>query len=142
MLPIPQYVAPWLTTLGRFQALIVLLWTHVPRYVTLIMYSAQRDGYPISNVAAAEAVIGDVAGAAIALVAIQALRQGSRFGVWLSWALVVETIADIVVGVLRKQWEPLWGLASGVNWLVPNFYIPWIIVSLPLLIWLLWFRRA
>lgn len=61
------YFVPWSLRVTRRDALLALLWLHVPRYVTLILYSAQHDGYPISNRAALEAVMGDVAGAAIAL---------------------------------------------------------------------------
>jgi hypothetical protein len=41
----------------RRDALLVLLWLHVPCYVTVILFSAQHDGYPISNRAALEAVL-------------------------------------------------------------------------------------
>src|ERR1700759_5717168 len=62
------YVAPKLSLMTAIRAITMLLWVHVPRYLTLILFSAQRKGYPISNTAAMEAVVGDVAGAAIALV--------------------------------------------------------------------------
>jgi hypothetical protein len=44
------YVAPWLKSRGRADALIALLWVHVFRYVALQAFSAQRDGFPISDV--------------------------------------------------------------------------------------------
>ncbi len=129
------YLIPQLQQMSAFNALTVLLWVHVPRYVTLILFSAQHEGYPISNAAALEAVVGDVAGAVLALSAIAVLPRLPRLGYWLSWLLVLETTADIVVGIIRKVHEPLWGKASGVTWLILDIYIPFLLTCLPLLVW-------
>ena len=139
------YFVPWCYYSTRRNSLLVLLWLHVPRFVTLILYSAQHDGYPISNRATYEAVLGDVLGAAIAFVAICAIQTSVTWlrtvGVWLSWLLTAETVADMTVGIVRKAHEPLWGKASGVTWLILDFYIPVLIVSVPLLAWQLFSRR-
>jgi hypothetical protein len=129
------YLVPQLRQMSAFNAITVLLWVHVPRYVTLILFSAQHEGYPISNSAALEAVVGDVAGALLALLAIAVLPRLPKLGYWLSWAVVTETTADIVVGIIRKAHEPLWGKASGVTWLILDVYIPFILTCLPLLVW-------
>jgi hypothetical protein len=129
------YLIPQLKQMSAFNGLTVLLWVHVPRYVTLILFSAQHEGYPISNAAALEAVVGDVAGAVFALSAIAVLPRLPRLGYWLSWVLVLETTADIVVGIIRKAHEPLWGKASGVTWLILGIYIPFLLTCLPLLVW-------
>lgn len=42
-----------------------------------------------------EAVLGDVTGAIIVLLAILAFRRYAKIGIVLSWILVIETIADI-----------------------------------------------
>jgi hypothetical protein len=139
------YFAPWSNRVTRRDALLALLWLHVPRYVTLILLSAQHDGYPISNRAALEAIVGDVAGASIALTAIVSLHgfppRLRQVGVWLSWLLVFETTVDIIVGIVRKAHEPLWGKAGGVTWLILDFFIPALIVSIPLLVWQLLARH-
>jgi hypothetical protein len=57
------YVTPWLKSRSRADALTALLWVHVFRYVALQVFAAQQHGFPISNDAALEIVIGDVAGA-------------------------------------------------------------------------------
>jgi hypothetical protein len=129
------YLVPALRQMSAFNALNALLWVHVPRYITLILFSAQHDGYPISNRAALEAAVGDVAGSVLALLAIAVLPRLPRLGYWLSWALVLETTADIVIGLIRKAHEPLWGKASGVTWLILDVYIPFILICLPLLVW-------
>jgi hypothetical protein len=138
---VAKWYAPRLGKLGRADALSALLWLHVPRYVTLIMFSSQHEGYPISDLAAMEAVIGDVAGAAIAFAAIMALRYRSRLGIAMSWLLAIETTLDVIVGIHRKTVEPLWGLAGGVTWLILVFYVPLIIVGVPVLVWQLYARR-
>jgi hypothetical protein len=135
------FAVPWLKSLDRRQALIAIAATHLFRYVTLITYSAQHGGYPISDVAAFEAVVGDVAGAVVALLCVGALHARWRIGIGLSWLLVAETLADFSVGIRRKNLEPLWGLASGTTWLILNFYVTLLIVSVPLLIWQLAARR-
>ena len=136
------YVAPWLNTLKRADALIALLWVHVFRYVALLTFSAQRDGFPISDSGVLEIVIGDVAGAAIALAAIIALRYRARLGIALAWLLAAETILDTITNIRGGIREGLMGAAGGVTWLILAFYVPLIIVSLVLLMWQLYSRRS
>ena len=71
------YIIPWLNSHARADALIALLWVHVFRYVALQVFSAQADGFPISDGGATEIVIGDVAGAVIAFTAIVLLRDAN-----------------------------------------------------------------
>src|SRR5436190_15606054 len=93
------YVVPWLKSRTRPDALIALLWVHVFRYVALQVFSAQRDGFPISNGGAIEIVVGDVAGAIIAFTAIALLRRRLSLGILLAWLLAAETIYDTVANI-------------------------------------------
>jgi hypothetical protein len=136
------YVAPFLGRLERMQALTVLLWVHVFRYVALVTISAQHDGYPISDAAVQEVVVGDLAGAAIALLSILFLRARSTWGLVLGWGLCLETILDFAVGIHRKIIEPSSAEVQGVLWAVLAFFVPAVIVSVPLLIWQLYSRRG
>jgi hypothetical protein len=68
------YVARWLQRRRRADALIALLWVHVFRYVALQVFSAQRDGFAISDGGVMDIVAGDVAGAVLALITIMLLR--------------------------------------------------------------------
>jgi len=136
------YVAPWLGGLKRADAVIALLWVHVFRYVALMTFSAQRDGFPISNDGLFEIVIGDFAGATIALVAIFALRYRARLGIALAWLLAAETIFDTVTNIRGGVREHLMGAAGGTTWLVLVFYVPLIIVSVVLLLWQLFARHG
>jgi hypothetical protein len=136
------YITPWLTGLKRANALIALLWVHVFRYIALMTFSARRDGFPISDDGLFEIVIGDVAGAALALAAIIALRYRARLGIALAWLLAVETIFDTVTNIRGGVREHLMGAASGTTWLVLVFYVPLVVVSVVLLLWQLTARRG
>jgi hypothetical protein len=135
------YVAPWLAGRGRADALIPLLWVHVFRYVALQALSAQRDGFPISDGGLVDIVVGDLAGAAIALAAIVALRHRRRAGLFLAWLLVAETAYDTVSNIRGGVQEHLLGQASGVTWLILGYYVPLVVVSLVLIAWQLYSRR-
>jgi hypothetical protein len=136
------YVAPWLKTLGRADALVPLLWIHVFRYVALQAFSAQRDGFPISDGGLMEIVVGDVAGTILSLATIFALRYRARLAIPLAWLLVAETIFDTVTNIRGGIHENLMGAASGVTWLILGFYVPLLVVSLALIIWQLYSRRG
>jgi hypothetical protein len=136
------YAAPWLQSRPRADALIALLWVHVFRYVALQVFSAQRDGFPISNSGAMNIVLGDVAGAAMAFVAIILLRRGIRAGVALAWLLAAETIYDTVENIRGGIHEHLMGAAGGVTWFVLVYFVPMVIVSLVLIVWQLYSRRG
>jgi len=136
------YVVPRLKPPGRADALTVLLWIHVFRYVALQAFSAQRDGFPISDGGLMEIVVGDVAGTILSLATIFALRYGARLAIPLAWLLVAETIFDTVTNIRGGIHENLMGAASGVTWLILGFYVPLLVVSLALIIWQLYSRRG
>ncbi len=136
------YVAPWLKTRGRADALVALLWIHVFRYMALQAFSAQRDGFPISDGGLMEIVVGDLTGMAIAFATIVLLRYRVRLAIPLAWLLVAETIFDTFLNIRGGIHEHLFGLANGVTWLVVSFYVPLIIVSLGLIVWQLSSRRG
>jgi hypothetical protein len=135
------YVAPWLGTLKRAEALIALLWVHVFRYVALQVFVAQRDGFPISTGGAMEIVIGDLGGAIIAFTAIVLLRQRAFAGVVLCWILFTETVVDTFLNIRGGIEEHLMGAASGVTWMILVFFVPAVVVSVGLLAWQLVSRR-
>ena len=136
------YLVPWLKTQGRADALTPLLWLHAFRYVALQSFSAQMAGFPISNSARDEILFGDITGAALAVAALIALRYKARISIPLVWVLAAETMTDTVINVHSGMREHLFGLATGVTWLVVSFYVPAIMVSIGLLIWQLYSRRG
>ena len=136
------YVVPWLKRQSRADALIALLWVHVFRYVALQVFSAQHDGFPISQGGAMDIVIGDVLGAVMAFAAIAQLRHRVRLAIPLAWLLAAETIYDTVDNIRGGTREHLMGAASGVTWLVLGFFVPAVVVSCALLVWQLYARRG
>jgi len=135
------YVTPRLATLSRADALAPLLWIHVFRYVALQAFSAQRDGFPISDHGLMDIVVGDVAGSVIALASLFALRRRARIAIPLAWLLAVETAYDTVGNIRGGMQEHLLGAAGGVTWMILAFYVPLVVVSLVLLTWQLVARR-
>jgi hypothetical protein len=133
------YVVPWLNGRVRADALIALLWVHVWRYVALQVFSAQHDGFPISDGGAIEIVVGDVAGIAFAAIAL--LRRRSRLAIPLTWLLAAETAYDTVANIHHGIQEHLVGAASGVTWMILVFFVPMVVVSGVLLVWQLHARR-
>jgi len=136
------YAVPWLNARPRAEALTALLWVHVFRYVALQVFSAQHDGFPISDHGAMEIVIGDVAGAAIAFAAIALLRRGSAIAIVLAWLLSAETAYDTVTNIHGGVREHLMGAAGGVTWMILVFFVPAVVVSCVLILWQLFVRRG
>jgi hypothetical protein len=136
------YVIPWLNARPRADALIALLWVHVFRYVALQVFSAQQNGFPISDDGAMEIVVGDVAGAAIAFGAIALLRRSSTLAVPLIWLLVAETAYDTVTNIRGGVREHLMGAASGVTWMILTYFVPMVVVSCVLVVGQLYTRRG
>jgi hypothetical protein len=136
------YIVPWLNGQTRARALTALLWVHVFRYVALQVFSAQRDGFPISDGGAIEIVIGDVAGAVIAFTTIALLRRRARLAIALAWLLAMETAYDTVANIHGGVQEHLMGAASGVTWMILTFFVPMVVVSSVLMVWQLYARRG
>ena len=136
------YVGPWLRRQPRADALIPLLWVHVFRYVALQTYSAQHAGFPISDQGLREIVVGDVAGAVLALAAIATLRLRQRIGLFIAGVMVAETAVDTVLNIRGGAQEHLMGAASGPTWFILAFYVPAVVVSAAMIGWQLFARRG
>ena len=126
---------PALERWSRGNALISLLGVHVFRVLVLWVIPAQRGGLPVSDAAVTEIVTGDLSGAAIALVSIVALHRRSSLGIPFAWLVLIETFADIGVAIHRRLVEPLNVEPSGPLYFVLAFFVPLMLVTLPLLIW-------
>jgi hypothetical protein len=129
------YVAPWLRSRNRVTALTALLWFHAFRYVALELFSAQRAGLPIGDGLRNDIAYGDVIGAALAVLAIVALRYRWRSAIALTWLFAVATLLDLsnaLAGGIREQ---LMAEVHDVPWLVLCFYVPALWTSLGLIVW-------
>jgi hypothetical protein len=136
------HVVPWLNSRGRADALIGLLWVQAFRYVALQVFSAQGNGFPISDQGAMEIVVGDVTGAVMAFLAIALLRNRVRLAIPLTWLVVAETAYDTVTNIQGGVREHLMGAAGGVTWMILVYFVPMVVVSVVLLAWQLYARRG
>jgi len=135
------YVAPWLATQQRAEALTPLLWVHAFRHIALQIFSAQKFGFAVSDGARDQIAAGDVIGMTLAVIAIVALRYRARIAPVLIWVFVAETLFDLVSSTVAGVREQLFATASGVTWLILTFYVPLLWVSLGLIVWQLYARR-
>ncbi len=135
------YVAPWLATRQRAEALIPLLWIHAFRYVALQIYSAQQFGFAVSDTARDQIADGDVIATILAVISILALHYRLRVAPVLVWVFVAEATVDLANATIAGVHEQLFATASGVTWLILTFYVPLLWVSLGLIVWQLYSRR-
>ena len=136
------HIAPHLKRLGRAQAMTQLLWVHAFRYCVLYIYVARHEGYAISDAALSQLVYGDLTGAALATMAIVALRFRLRVGLTISWLLAAATFGDLAAALYQRSIEPPRADATGVWWVIFVFFAPAIFVSVPLMVWQLATRRG
>jgi hypothetical protein len=136
-----SYVAPWLATRRRAEALIPLLWVHAFRHVALQIYSAQQFGFAVSDEARDQIATGDVTCMVLAVISIVALHYRARVASVLVWVLVAATIVDLVNATIAGVREQLFATAAGLTWLILTFYVPLLWVSIGLIAWQLYSRR-
>ncbi len=136
------YAVPWMKRRPLAVALSVPLWIHAFRIVALQDFSAQRFGFHISDGLVREIVLGDVAGAVLALAALWLLHSRSRAAIVVIWLFVVETTVDFTNALVGSIRERTAETASAVTWLILNLYVPLLVVSLALVVWQLVSRRG
>jgi len=102
----------------------------------------QHDGFPDFRRWRDEIVVGDVAGAVIAFIAIALLRRRVRLAIPFVWlASAAETAYDTSPTSRLGVQEHLMGAASSVTWLILVFFVPMVVVSGVLMVWQLYSRR-
>jgi hypothetical protein len=135
------YVAPWLQSRPRVEALTPLVWINAFRHVALQIFSAQHFGFVVSDGTRDQIVAGDLIGMILAVAAIIALRYRSRVAPLLVWVLVVETVVDLAYTTILGVREHLYTTASAVTFLIVAFYVPLLWMSGALMAWQLYSRR-
>jgi hypothetical protein len=137
------YVAPGLRKQPFADALTVLVWVQVFRYVALQIFSAADVGGLDASSSAQRAIaFGDLATAALALVAVWSLRRPLPGARTLAWLVAIVGAADLVnatvVGIDNKLTET----ATDWSWFILAFYVPFLWVATVTLVWQLITRRA
>jgi hypothetical protein len=128
------YVAPRLSRLPLELALAPLLWVHVGRIVggTILAPGAVGPGVPMEF----RQMIGygDMATAALALLAVIALRAHLSRAIALVWVCVAVGTLDTVNAIIQSMRFSVFNDALGVNWVIVTMYVPALLVSSYLII--------
>jgi len=128
------YVAPRLSRLPRELAVVPLLWVHAFRIVggTILAPGAVDAGVPMEF----RVMIGygDLATAALALLALVALRSRLGAAIALVWLCVVVGMLDTVNAIIQSMRDSVFTYPLGVNWVIVAMYVPALLVSSLLII--------
>jgi hypothetical protein len=116
------YIWPRLVARPRDQALILVLWPHAWRFLNLAAATVSQVDPRIPRAWTLEIAWGDFGAAVLALVAIVALRAGSKAGVPLAWAATVFGLADfanslgqgVLLDAADMPLRAVWYIAAGV----------------------------
>src|SRR6266446_5115372 len=135
------YVAPWLASRKRAEALTLLLWVHAFRDIALQIFSAQKFGFAVSDGARDQIAAGDVISTILAVIAIVALRYRVRIAPLLVWVFVAEGAFYRVNTSLLGVREQLYESASAVTFLIVALYAPLPSVTLGLTVSQFYSRR-
>lgn len=132
---------PWARTRSLAQALTPLVLIHTGRTIALQLYSAQADGYAITDRVRDEIVWGDQVGAVIAIATLVVLWRRPSAVRPVAWLLVAVTVIDLANAFVRGIQNELLGAATDVSWMILTFYVPLLWVSIGLVAWLLLDRQ-
>jgi hypothetical protein len=123
------YVAPRLSKLPREVALAPLLWIHAFRVVggTILAPGSVDAGVPMDF----RVMIGygDVTTAALALLALIALRARFSGAIPLVWLCVIVGMLDTVNAIVQSVRDNVFTYSLGVNWVIVAIYVPALLVS-------------
>jgi len=111
------------------------LWIHAFRQIAMQIFSARKFGFDVPLGLAREIAWGDVVGALLALTCLWLLRYGSRWARVVLWIFVIETLVDLVNATIQGVRNEVFTTANGVTWVILNFYVPLLWVTLALIVW-------
>jgi hypothetical protein len=123
------YVAPRLSKLPQEVALAPLLWIHAFRVVggTILAPGSVDAGVPMDF----RVMIGygDLTTAALALLALIALRARFSGAISLVWLCVIVGMLDTVNAIVQSVRDNVFTYSLGVNWVIVAIYVPALLVS-------------
>jgi hypothetical protein len=123
------YVTPRLSRLPLELALVPLLWVHAFRIVggTILAPGSVGPGVPTEF---REMIgYGDLATAALAVLALLALRRRLSFAIALVWVCVSVGMLDTVNAIIQSIRFSVFTYPLGVNWVIVTMYVPALLVS-------------
>jgi hypothetical protein len=120
------YVVPRLSGLPRETALMPLLCIHAFRIVggTILAPGAVDSQVPTEF-----RVMGDLATAILALLALIALRKRFPGAIALVWLCISVGTLDTVNAIIQSVRDSVFTYALGVNWVIVTMYVPALLVS-------------
>ena len=136
------YVWPYLSKLSRNSALTPLLWVHVFRYVGMTLLVTEMIDPKLPKEFISGAAYGDLLEAALALVAIFAVRSKWSLAIPLVWVANTWGFVDLLNG-LRGVLQinvPSFNLAT--FWYIYTFYAPFVIISHLMIFWVLFKSKS
>jgi hypothetical protein len=136
------YTVPWMRQRPAAVAISACLWVHALRIVALQILSARRFGFEIPLGAAQLIAWGDVLGAGLAVLGIWLLRRRSAAAITVLWLFLIETAVDLSYGTVVGIRHHATATAHDLTWLILNFYVPVLWVTLVLAAWQITTRRA
>ena len=136
ILAVWRYV-PWARSRSITDALVPLVAFHCARTVALQLYSAQDNGFDVSDSVRDQIIWGDQLGAALAIATLVCLWAAPRAVRPVGWLLVVATVIDLANALIAGIREELLADATDVSWMILTFYVPGLWVSIGLIAWLL-----
>ena len=123
------YLVPRLSRLAREAALVPLLWVHAFRMVggTILAPGAVDAGVPM----AFRVMIGygDLATAALALLALVALRARFSGAIALVWLCITVGMLDTINAIIQSVRFNVFSFPLGFNWVIVAVYVPALLVS-------------
>jgi hypothetical protein len=128
------YAWPRIKPLSPAVALVPLVWIHVFRFVggSILAPGSVGPGVPAEF---REMVgYGDMVTAALALVALIALRLWGTRALWIVWVFVVIGLLDTANAVVQSMRFSVFDESLGVNWVIVTAYVPALLVSSYLII--------
>jgi hypothetical protein len=123
------YAAPRLSRLPRELALVPLLWVHAFRTIggTILAPGAVGPGVPMEF--RTMIGFGDLTTAALALLALTALRLRLSSAIAFVWLLLIVGTLDTVNAIGQSMRFSVFTYALGVNWVIVTIYVPALLVS-------------
>ncbi len=119
------YFAPWLATMSLHSAIAILVVPHMFRHIGMSFQVPALVGSDIPADFAASAAYGDLASAALAVVAFLLLRARAPGAIGLAWVLNLVGFVDLANALRQAEAIP----QLGVTWYIPTFIVPVLLVT-------------
>lgn len=131
------YVWPALAKMSQSAALVALLFVHVFRYVGMTELVTGMIDPNLPGAFVFSAAYGDLLEAALALLAIFALRSNWSVAVALVWVANIWGFADLLNGVRGVLQLNVPSFNLGTLWYIYTFYAPVVLISHLMIFWVL-----